>query len=313
VRSVSLGATQAGWSHTRAAWTMVLVALMWSSAGVVTRQLHAAQGFEVNFWRSFFTVLSLLVILPLWQGPGVFTRLPWRRRAFWLAGFCWAVMFTAFMVALTMTGVARVLITMAVAPLLTALLSRVVTGHRLPARTWVAIVVGGAGMAWMFAGQLGDQVSGREWLGSLVALGVPVAAAIQWTVAQRSQAQGEPIDLVPAVLLGAVISSAVTLPLAWPFQANAHDLSWLAFLGLAQLAIPCVLAVLVARVLPAAEVSLLGLLEVIFGIALVWLIAGEVPRPEVLAGGSLVIGALLANELLGWRSGRRTAAPIGPA
>ena len=302
------------WSHTRAVWVMVLAALMWSSAGVVTRQLHSAQGFEVTFWRSFFTVLALLVILPLWQGAGVFLRFPWRRGAFWLAGLCWATMFTAFMVALTMTGVARVLVTMAVAPLLTALLSRMVTGHRLPTRTWVAIAVAGAGMAWMFAGQLGGQSSsGREWLGSVIALGVPLAAAVHWTIAQRSQAEGEPLDLVPSVLLGAVMSSAFTLPLAWPFQATGGDLAWLAFLGLAQLAIPCVLAVLAARVLAAAEVSLLGLLEIVFGIALVWLIAGEAPRPEVLRGGTLVIGALLANELLGWHSARRQAAPIGPA
>ena len=43
---------------------MVLVALMWSIAGVVTRQLESARSFEVTFWRSFFTVISLLVILP---------------------------------------------------------------------------------------------------------------------------------------------------------------------------------------------------------------------------------------------------------
>ena len=309
------------WSHARAAWMMVLATLLWSTAGVVTRQLQVAQGFEVTFWRSAFNVLSLLVILPLWQGPGVFGRLPWRRGTFWLSGVCWSVMFTAFMVALTMTGVARVLVTMALGPLLTALLARVVTGHRLPARTWAAIVVGGVGMAWMFAGQLGGQVTGREWLGSIVALGVPIAAAVNWTVVQRSQAQGEPVDLVPAVLLGALISSAVTLPLAWPFQATGRDLGWLGFLGLTQLAIPCVLAVLCARVLPAAEVALLGLLEVVFGIALVWLIVGESPRPEVLAGGTLVIGALLANELLGWRAARQApraeaeseVAPLGPA
>ncbi|MFT4194611.1 DMT family transporter [Ottowia sp.] len=305
-----------GWTHARAAWAMVLVALLWSTAGVVTRQLSHAQGFEVTFWRSFFTVLSLLAILPAWQGPGVFARMPWGRRAFWLSGLCWSVMFTAFMVALTMTGVARVLVTMSVAPLLTALISRVVTGRRLPARTWAAIVAAGAGMAWMFAGQLnesGGTVGAREWLGSLVALGVPLAAAVQWTVAQRSQAQGEPLDLVPAVLIGALISCAVTLPLAWPFQATGRDLAWLGFLGLAQLAVPCVLAMLCAQVLPAAEVSLLALLEVVFGIALVWLIAGEAPRPEVLAGGSLVIGALLGNELLGWRTRQQAADGIRAA
>ena len=301
------------WSHARAVWMMVLVALLWSTAGVVTRQLQSAQGFEVTFWRSAFTALTLLIVLPLWQGPQVFRRIPWGRPAFWVAGVCWSVMFTAFMVALTMTGVARVLITMALAPLLTALLSRVVTGHRLPGRTWWAIVVAGAGMAWMFAGQIGAGQGRQQWLGAVVALGVPIASAVQWSVSQRSQSQGEPIDLVPAVLLGALISCAVTLPLAWPLQTRAHDLGWLAFLGVMQLALPCVLAVLVARVLPAAEVSLLALLEIVFGIALVWLIAGEAPRPEVLAGGSLVIGALLANELLGWQRARRALPPIGPA
>lgn len=292
---------------------MVLATLMWSTAGVVTRQMQAAEGFEITFWRSFFTVLSLLVILPLWQGPGAFARFPWRRRAFWLAGLCWAIMFTAFMVALSMTGVARVLVTMAVGPLLTALMSRLVTGHRLPPRTWAAIAVAGVGMVWMFAGQLGAAVGRNEWLGSLVALGVPLAGAVHWTIAQRSQAQGEPLDLVPSVLIGALISSAVTLPLAWPFQAGGGDLAWLALLGLTQLAIPCVLAVLCARVLAAAEVSLLALLEIVFGIALVWLIAGEAPRAEVLTGGTLVIGALLANELLGWRQQRRNGAQIGLA
>ena len=300
------------WSHARAAWTMVLVTLLWSTAGVVTRQLTHAQGFEVTFWRSLFTVLALLAILPAWQGLGVFARLPWRRRAFWLAGLCWAVMFTAFMVALTLTGVARVLVTMAVGPLLTALLSRLVTGRRLPRRTWAAIGVAGAGMAWMFTGQLGAAQGTDAWLGSIVVLGVPVAAATQWTIAQRSQAQGEPVDLVPAVLLGAVISTLAMAPLAWPFAASGRDLAWLAALGVGQLAVPCVLAVLCARVLPAAEVSLLSLLEVVFGIALVWVIAGEAPRPEVLAGGTLVVGALLANELMGW-AGQRGTAGIGPA
>jgi drug/metabolite transporter (DMT)-like permease len=98
-----------------------------------------------------------------------------------------------------------------------------------------------------------------------------------------------------------VISVGFTLPLAFPFQATAHDVGLLAFLGLFQLAIPCVLCVLCARVLQAPEMSLLALLEVIFGILLAWLGANEVPRDSVLVGGAVVIGALVANELIGWR------------
>ncbi|RZI96206.1 MAG: DMT family transporter [Variovorax sp.] len=284
--------------HTRAVWLMVLVTLMWATAGVVTRHLEQARSFEVTFWRSLFTVLSLLVILPVWQGRAVFRKIRQGDAALWVSGVCWCVMFTAFMVALTMTSTANVLVTMAVGPLFTALAARLFIGHRLATRTWVAIAVAGAGIVWMYGSQFGE----GAMAGSLVALCVPVALACNWTVVQHAHAKGHDIDLVPAVLIGACLSALVTLPLAWPFRANAHDLGLLAFLGLFQLAIPCVLAMLCAKVLKAPEVALLGLLEVIFGIALAWLGAGEVPAPTVLTGGALVIGALLANELLGWRA-----------
>jgi drug/metabolite transporter (DMT)-like permease len=288
-------------SHGAAVATMVAVTLMWSIAGVITRQLDHARSFEVTFWRSFFTVASLLVILPFFQGRTVFTRIRQGGWPLWLSGLCWSVMFTAFMVALTLTSVANVLVTMALGPFLTALIARVFIGHRIPSRTWGAILVAGAGIAYMYAAQ----VEGGQVAGTLVALLVPFASGVNWTVTQRSHAQGRNVDLVPAVLVGAAISSLATLPLAMPLQASAHDVGLLAVLGLVQLAIPCALAVVCARVLKAPEIALLALLEVIFGIVLAWLGADEIPSQTVLAGGALVIGALVLNELAGWRQRAR--------
>jgi drug/metabolite transporter (DMT)-like permease len=276
---------------------MIMVTLMWSIAGVVTRQLESARSFEVTFWRSFFTVLSLLVILPLLQGRQVFSRIRRGGGALWLSGLCWSVMFTAFMVALTLTTVANVLVTMALGPFLTALVARVFIGHRIPLRTWVAILVAGAGIAWMYA----SDVSAGQLAGTLVALCVPLAGAVNWTVTQRSHARGQDVDLVPSVLIGAVISSLATLPLALPFQATGQDIGWLALLGVVQLSIPCALSVVCARVLKAPEIALLALLEVIFGILFAWLGAHEEPGERVLIGGLLVIGSLVANEVAGWR------------
>jgi drug/metabolite transporter (DMT)-like permease len=286
-------------THSRAVLLMIAITLMWSIAGVVTRHLESARSFEITFWRSFFTLLSLLVILPLFQGRVVFTKIRHAGRFLWISGVCWSIMFTAFMVALTMTSVANVLVTMAVGPFITALLAWAFIGHRIPLRTWVAIGVAGAGIVWMHGSNVGGGPS--QLGGTLVALLVPLAAAVNWTVVQRSQTQGEKIDLVPAVLVGAFISALTTLPLAFPFAATARDLGLLALLGLVQLAIPCVLSVICARVLKAPEISLLALLEIIFGILLAWAGAGEVPAASVLTGGMLVIGALVANELLGWR------------
>jgi len=316
-------------THNQAVLMMVAVTLMWSTAGVVSRQLEAAARFEVTFWRSAFTALSLLVILPVWRhverrggtaaasavGHGAGRR--WLKRhwglipesrAFWVSGVCWSVMFTAFMLALSFTTVANVLVIMSIGPLFTALVARVFIGLRLAVRTWMAIVAAGAGIVYMYGSQLLDAVSHPEIdstglvLGSLIALCVPLAGAINWTVVQRSQTHGESVDLVPSVLLGAVLSSLFTLPLALPFNATGGDLAWLGILGLIQLAIPCALSVVCARVLKAPEVSLLALLEVIFGILWAWMWANETPGSEVLLGGSVVIGALVLNEWLGWRS-----------
>ncbi|MGB7991001.1 MAG: EamA family transporter [Candidatus Methylophosphatis roskildensis] len=91
------------------------------------------------------------------------------------------------------------------------------------------------------------------------------------------------------------------MPLAWPFHASEHDLGLLAVLGVVQLAIPCLLVVRLTRELPGPEIALLGLLEVVFGVAWAWLGAGEQPALSTLAGGALVVGAMVVNDVLALR------------
>ena len=291
---------------------MIVVTLLWSTAGVVSRHLEAARGFEVTFWRSAFNALALIVALGWMRGPALWAQVRRAGRRVWISGLCWAVMFTAFMLALTLTSVANVLVTMSLGPLLTALFARVFLHHRLPARTWAAIVLGSSGIAWMFGHEMQAGLAGLA--GMAVALGVPLAAASNWTLLQHSHARagegsdGEGDDMLVAVLIGAMVSAAVTLPLAWPLQASLHDIGLLAGLGAFQLALPCLLAVRLTRVLPAPEIALLGLLEVLFGVLWAWLGAGEAPGTATLVGGVMVLGALMGNEILGWR-GRKALAP----
>lgn len=284
-------------SHRQAVFGMLLVTLLWSIAGIVTRQLDSAQAFEITFWRSFFLALALAGYFFALHGRAAPRILTTGGRPLWISGVLWSVMFTCFMVALTLTTVANVLITMSIAPLLTALFARFMLGHRVAARTWAAILVAGGGIAWMYGSSISGE--GTHLLGTLVALGVPVAGAVNWNTLQRA---GKSVDLVPALLIGAVISSATALPLATPFHATQHDMLLLAVLGVFQLAIPCTMAVRLTKSLAAPEISLLALLEIIFGIAWAWVGANERPAPQVLAGGALVLGTLALNEAWGMRS-----------
>lgn len=294
-------------SHAQAVAVMIGAALLWSIAGVVTRHLEAARSFEATFWRSAFNAAALVLLLSWIRGPrGLGRSLREAGRTQWLSAACWCVMYTAFMIALTLTTVANVLITMALAPLFTALVARVALGHRLKPRTWLAIVVAGLGIAWMYGSELAGGESRHLW-GTLVALAVPLAAATNWTLLQhqashtRAGTGRPPADMLVAVLLGATLSAAITLPLAFPLQASAHDLSLLALLGVFQLAIPCLMAVTAARTLKAPEAALLSLLEVIFGVLWAWAGAAEAPGAAVLGGGALVLAALALNEFAALR------------
>ena len=298
-------------THGRAVAVMVLVTLLWSIAGVVTRHLDSAQPVEVTFWRSAANAVALGGLL-VWQrgARALLKDLRIGGRLFWLCSLCWCVMFTAFMLAMTLTTVANVLITMATAPLFTALIARVALHQKLPLRTWLAIVAAGCGIAWMYGAEVAGG-SPQDLLGVLVAAMVPLAGATMWTLQQANarRAEGERIEMTTPVLVGAVASALVTLPPAWPLAASGHDIGLLVMLGVVQLAIPCVLAVAAGRVLKAPEAALLGLLEIIFGVAWTWLGGNESPTAAVLGGGGLVLLALAGNEAVAlWR-----ASPAGRA
>ena len=267
---------------------MVAAPVLWSSAGAVTRHIQSAAPFEQVFWRSLFAFAFVFSVL-------VFQRKhPWKAvRAAGvpglLSGLMWAVMFTAFLFALSMTTTANALVVMAVSPLLTAVFAWLFLKDPLLTRTWIAAGAALLGIAWMFSAQLS-----AHYAGMAVAFIIPVAAAINVVVLRASHTH---LDLVPAVMLGGALSCLIALPFALPFSSSGRDLVLLAFLGLFQLGLPCMLLVLSSRVLTAPEIALLGLLEVVLGPLWAWLGAGEEPGPATLVGGTIVVAALVMNEL----------------
>ncbi len=280
---------------------MLLAPVLWSMAGVLTRQIQSAGAFEMAFWRSSFAAVFVLCALRLLQD-----KRPWETlRAAGLyglvSGAMWALMFTVFIVALTLTTTANVLVMSSLGPLFTALLAFFFLSEPIPARAWLAIAAASIGMAAMFGAGF-EASETRHLVGMALALSIPIAGAVNLVVLRRGAAH---LDLMPAVLLGAMISAAATLPFALPFQASARDLLVLAALGVFQLGVPCMLLVLVSRTLSAPEIALLGLLEVVLGPLWAWLGAGEVPAGTTLLGGAMVLVALAGNEAAALASRKR--------
>lgn len=288
-------------SHLQAVALLIACTLMWSIGGVVSRHFETAEGLEITFWRSLFAALTVALWMAF-EGRGrAFRALAAAGRTAWISGAMWAVMFTCFTIALSLTLVANVLITQSLAPIFTALLAGAVLRAPVGARTWAVIAVAALGICTMYVFDVSG-LDGRHALGVLVALGIPLAAAVNWVVVQRA---GRGPDLSVAVLIGGSLSALCVLPLAWPLGVSAHDLALLALLGVVQLGIPCVLAMRAARHLSATETSLLILLEIVFGILLTWAFGGERPGAATLIGGSAVLAALAYHELTKPVAGQR--------
>jgi len=271
---------------------MIAAPVLWSSAGVVTRHIQRAEPFEQVFWRSLFAFLFVFAAL-LFQGKHPWTSVRAAGVPGLVSGLMWAIMFTAFLFALSLTTTANALVVMSVSPLLTALFASFFLKDPVPLRTWVAAGVAAVGIAWMFGSSLES-----HFLGMAVAFLIPVAAAINVVVLRASAAK---LDLIPAVMLGGALSCLLALPFALPFSATPRDIALLAFLGVTQLGLPCMLLVLASRALLAPEIALLGLLEVVLGPLWVWLGAGEEPAAATLTGGAVVLAALAGNELAALR------------
>jgi len=280
-------------SHRHAVLLMICAASLWSIAGVFTRHLESARGFEVTFWRSFFAAVFVAGVMIKEYGRAFVPRLRLLGRLGFVSGCMWATMYSCFMISLTMTTVANTSIMESLAPLFTAFLAWLVLRERIAARTWWAIAAAALGMGWMFAGSL-SAVDSRGLMGMLIGLGVPIASSINTIVLKK---RAHAVDLIPAVFVGGAISALAMLPFAFPFQASWHDIAILAILGFFQLGLPCSMLVKASASLSAPEIALLSLLEVLLAPVWAWLGAGEVPAMATIVGGSIVFISLIFNEL----------------
>lgn len=293
-------------SHRLGVLLMVGATLCWASAGLIVRNLAVKDSWEITFWRSLFMMLFVGGVLLARRGNGSGRKLHVGAATI-VSGALWASMYICFLVALGRTSVANTLVLCSIAPFFAALAGRVFLHEHVATRTWIAMSVAFAGIAYMFAGSLDE----GAWLGNLIAVLIPIAFAINVVVLRRMHAS---TDTTVTLLISGVISMLVTLPVAWPLEVTGKDLALLALMGCVQLGLGCLLMMAATPRLSAAEVGLLSILETIFGTLSVWLIVGEAPAVATLTGGAVVLGALALNEFVAMRSqpGASGVAPAPP-
>ena len=283
---------------------MIVAAICWSSGGILVRQLSITNAWEIVFWRSVFMALFVAGVLVVMHGRRMPQAVVAAGKPGLLPGFFLAGTFFFFIASLTRTTVANTFVLMSVSPFLAALAGRLILREPVPSRTWLAMAVAFAGIVVMFA----DSLDAGRLAGNLLALGVSCCFAAQVTVLRRFHAT---VDMLPQVMIAGVISLVIAWRCRRRSRRRARDLAFLALMGCVQLGTGCLLATAASRHLSATELGLLALLEPIAGPLWVWVLMGEDPGAATLAGGAIVLPAVIANEAFAaWRESRRDPAPV---
>jgi len=274
---------------------VALAAVAWSSAGLLQRELTVDVATQLA-GRAVFAALGHFVYVAVAEHGRVLQAF----RAIGRGGIAIVVLLAvssaSFFIALNHAPVANVLFWQALAPIIAAALGTLL-GEPVSRRTWVAMVVALAGVGLMVGGPGGASTVGQV-LSALTA--VSFAATLVITRQRRD------VSMAPATCLSQVLVFVLAAPFADPSQAGAKDVALLATLGVCQIGLGFVFLTIGGRLIPAGEVALITLLEVVLGPLWVWLFLSERPSTSTLAGGAVVLGAVLLQAR---EKGQPTLAP----
>ncbi|MDQ2910664.1 MAG: DMT family transporter [Actinomycetota bacterium] len=268
--------------HRRGRLYVALAAVAWSTAGLFQRELTAGVGTQLG-GRAFFAVLGLLAYVTIAERGAVLRAFRAIGRSGLAVAALMAVSSGAFIVALNHTSVANVLFMQALAPVLAAVLGTFV-GEAVSRRTWLAMAVALAGVGLMVGGP-----SHPNALGVSLSLLMSVSFAGTIVVTRHRRE----VSMAPATCLSQVLVLLGAAPFARPGEVGGRDLALLAALGIGQIGLGLIFLSLGARLIPAAEVALITLLEIVLGPLWVWVALSEQPGAATLVGGVIVLVAVL--------------------
>ena len=261
---------------------VALAALAWSSAGVLQRELSVGTATQVA-GRALFAVPALLVFVAIGRRRGLVRAFASMGGAGLAVASSAAVASASFIVALNHATVANVVFMQAVAPLAAATIAWVVLRESVSRRTILAMLVALLGVGAMVGGPGG---AGGLGLALSATMTLAFAAALVITRHRRD------VSMAPAICLSQLFVLAATAPFSHPGSVARRDLLLLVALGVGQIALGMAFLTIGARLIPAAEVALITLLEVVLAPLWVWLALSERPSAATLVGGAVVIGAV---------------------
>lgn len=285
-------------TYRNGALLVMTAAAIWSLMGLMLRQIEVANTWQVLLWRSTGASLVLCLWVAFRSGGHPLAAIRATGLAGVIGGLALVAAFAGAIYSIQTTTVANAVFLFSAAPFLAAIIGWVILREPVRPTTWAAMALAGVGLFVM----VNDDLGAGAMVGNLAALGSALGFAI-FTVALR---YGRLSDTMPVTMLGcifaAVIAALVLVATGNSLLPPARDIAFSMGMGIVILAVGMILYTHGSRALPAAEATLLSLVEVMLAPIWVWVFLDETVSPATLAGGAILLVAVVLNAYAGNRA-----------
>ena len=279
-----------------------MAGVLWSTVGLGIRMIEDATVWQILLYRSVSLSAFLAIVIYLRSKVSPVAIVFRSNSNTHIAGMSLVAAYSGGIFAIQNTSVANAMLLFAAAPFLAAILGWLVLRERVRAFTWFAILISFLGIGIMVY----DKSNSMVLFGSLAALGSALGFAI-FTVALRHGRAG---DMLPSVFLSGIYAILITgstcALMDLKFLLSLSDGSIAVGMGIFQVGAGLILYTIGSKTLPAVELTLLSLAEVILGPLWVFFFLNETPSRGTLIGGAILLLAIAGNAL----SGARRKPPI---
>ena len=283
--------------YRRGVMLVMLAGVCWSSMGVGMRFMEVANVWQILFFRSCALMPFLLLVISFRSKGKSLAAIRKSGLAGIVGGAALVMAFSGGIYSIQVTSVANAMILFAAAPLIAAVLGWIILREVVRKATWIAIAVALAGISVM----VWEGISLGFLYGNVAAL-LSALGFASFTIALRWRKLD---DMMPTVFLGGVfatvVSGLVCTSAGYSLNIPTNDILISLALGVFQVGAGLVLYTMGSKAVPAAELALLSLGEVILGPLWVWLILGETAGIYTLLGGAILLAAIAGNALSGLR------------
>jgi len=269
---------------------MMIAGLVLSTGGAIIRNISDASGFQIVFWRSVSQSIFVLLFLLVRNGRTTVKVFIDIGHSGLVASLFLGLAFFGFVFSITNTTVANTMFLISTVPFFTALLAWPMLKEKVTGVTWIAILVALIGVLVMVS----QALTMGKLLGNVMGLFCAGATALYIICIRWGAVGGRQIDMIPVVCVAGLVAALIALFIeGGRVSVSTSDLTWCLIAGVCQNGPGFMLYTMAARYVTAAELSLLGLVEVIIGPIWVWLLFNEMPAIYTVIGGIFVLSAVV--------------------